>query len=77
MVASDGCSSEKRESFDLRRSFRHCHVAEIDRRAAEVKTGRSLDEWISLVKEEGPATEADRRVWLKEKHKLGTNCRTR
>jgi hypothetical protein len=37
------------------------------------KTGRSLDEWISLLKEKGPATEADRRVWLKKKHKLGTN----
>ena len=37
------------------------------------KTGHSLDEWISLVKEEGPTTETDRRVWLKEKHKLGTN----
>jgi hypothetical protein len=72
MVASDGCSSKKRETFDLRRSSRHCHGAEMDRRA-EVKIRSLMDEWISLVKEEGPATEADRRVWLKEKHKLGTN----
>jgi hypothetical protein len=37
------------------------------------KTGRSLDEWIQLVLEHGPATEKERRVWLKEQHKLGTN----
>ena len=37
------------------------------------KTGRSIDEWIALVKKEGPKTEAGRRDWLKSKHKLGTN----
>ena len=37
------------------------------------KTGRSLDEWIALVKKKGPKTEAGRRDWLKSKHKLGTN----
>jgi len=37
------------------------------------KTGRSLDEWIRLVKKDGPRTEAERREWLKSKHKLGTN----
>jgi hypothetical protein len=37
------------------------------------KTGRSLEEWIALVKKEGPATEAERRDWLKKKHGLGTN----
>ena len=36
------------------------------------KTGRSLDEWIKLVKTAGPATEKERRDWLKENHKLGT-----
>jgi len=46
------------------------------------KTGHSLGRMDFIVKEEGPATETDRRVWLKEKHKLGTNnrlvyCRTR
>jgi hypothetical protein len=53
----------------------HPGIAMVQKWIAELKskTGRSLDEWISLVKEEGPATEADRRVWLKEKHKLGTN----
>lgn len=37
------------------------------------KTGRSLDQWLSLVKKEGPATEKERRLWLKESHGLGTN----
>jgi Domain of unknown function (DUF5655)/Domain of unknown function (DUF4287) len=37
------------------------------------KTGRSLDEWIRLVKKEGPAAEQDRRDWLKANYSLGTN----
>jgi hypothetical protein len=37
------------------------------------KTGRTLDEWIKLIKKEGPPTEAARRDWLKQEHKLGTN----
>lgn len=37
------------------------------------KTGRSLEEWIRLVQEEGPPTEAERRDWLKAGHGLGTN----
>lgn len=37
------------------------------------KTGRSLDEWLKFIKKEGPPTEAARRDWLKEQHKLGTN----
>jgi hypothetical protein len=38
------------------------------------KTGRTLEEWIDLVKESGPASETARRDWLKSKHKLGTNA---
>jgi hypothetical protein len=37
------------------------------------KTGRSLDEWIRLVEEEGPASDNERRDWLKAQHGLGTN----
>lgn len=37
------------------------------------KTGRSLEEWIALVKKAGPPTEKERREWLKREHKLGTN----
>src|ERR1700687_3229702 len=38
------------------------------------KTGRSLDEWLKLVKKSGPATEKERREWLKKEHGLGTNA---
>ncbi|HYX26806.1 MAG TPA: DUF5655 domain-containing protein [Thermoanaerobaculia bacterium] len=37
------------------------------------KTGRSLEEWLRFVQEEGPPTEKERRDWLKAEHKLGTN----
>ena len=37
------------------------------------KTGRSLDEWIALVRKSGPPTEIERREWLKKEHKRGTN----
>ncbi|HSS45230.1 MAG TPA: DUF4287 domain-containing protein, partial [Thermoanaerobaculia bacterium] len=38
------------------------------------KTGRTLEQWIDLVKTSGPSTEKQRRDWLKTKHKLGTNA---
>lgn len=41
--------------------------------ALKEKTGRSLEGWIKLVNKEGPATEKERRTWLKEKHGLGMN----
>jgi Domain of unknown function (DUF5655)/Domain of unknown function (DUF4287) len=37
------------------------------------KTGRSLEEWLRLVEEQGPPTEKERREWLKKEHGLGTN----
>ena len=37
------------------------------------KTGRSLDEWLSLVKESGPKSEKQQREWLKQEYKLGIN----
>jgi uncharacterized protein DUF5655/uncharacterized protein DUF4287 len=36
-------------------------------------TGRSLHEWIALIKTRGPKGEAARREWLKKEHELGTN----
>jgi hypothetical protein len=38
------------------------------------KTGRTLEEWVELVQDEGPETERERRAWLKAKHGLGTNA---
>lgn len=37
------------------------------------KTGRSLDEWLKLIKQDGPPSEEERRHWLKSKFGLGTN----
>lgn len=39
----------------------------------KTKTGRTLEEWLKLIKKEGPPTEKERRDWLKTKHDLGTN----
>lgn len=35
------------------------------------KTGKSLDEWVEVLKESGPPTDKERHVWLKSVHKLG------
>jgi hypothetical protein len=37
------------------------------------KTGRSLEEWLKHIKKAGPKTEAERKQWLNEEYKLGTN----
>ena len=36
----------------------------------KAKTGRSLEEWIAVVKKSGPKSEKERREWLKEAHGL-------
>ncbi|HTU35089.1 MAG TPA: DUF5655 domain-containing protein [Candidatus Acidoferrum sp.] len=53
----------------------HPSVAIVQKWLAELKgkTGRSLDEWIALVKKEGPKGETARRGWLKTKYKMGMN----
>ena len=53
----------------------HPGVAMVQKWVAELKnkTGRSLEEWIALVKKDGPKDEKARREWLKKKHKLGSN----
>jgi hypothetical protein len=37
------------------------------------RTGRSLEEWIRIVKKSGPPAEKERAVWLKQEHGLTTN----
>lgn len=37
------------------------------------KTGRSLSQWLALIKKEAPADEGGRRDWLKRVHGLGAN----
>ena len=53
----------------------HPGVVMVQKWVAELKdkTGRSLEEWLALVKKEGPKDEKLRREWLKTKYKLGTN----
>jgi len=53
----------------------HPGVAMLQKWIAELKgkTGRSLDEWLALIKAEGPDDEKACRAWLKEAHGLGTN----
>ena len=53
----------------------HPGVAKTQKRVAELKqkTGRSLDEWLRLIKKSGPKDEKERREWLKVEHGLGTN----
>lgn len=53
----------------------HPGVAMVEKWIADlpVKTGRSLDQWVALVKKSGPATENERREWLKREHGFGTN----
>ena len=54
----------------------HPGVAMVQKWAAEhkLKTGRSLEEWIKLVKKEGPTGHLNRRNWLKSKYQVGNNA---
>jgi Domain of unknown function (DUF5655) len=51
----------------------HPSVAMVQKSMAKLKeeTGRALEEWIALVKKEGPKDEKSRREWLTAKHKVG------
>jgi len=53
----------------------HPGVAMVHKAIEELaaKTGKTLDEWVKLIKKSGPKTEDERREWLKTKHGLGTN----
>lgn len=37
------------------------------------RTGKTLDQWVKIVKKDGPSTEKERREWLKAEHGLTTN----
>lgn len=53
----------------------HPSLALVQKWIAELKqrTGRSLDEWLRLIKKSGPKDENARREWLKKEYGLGTN----
>lgn len=70
-MSKAGPRSPKKSLYDV-----HPGVAMVQKWIAGLrpKTGRSLEEWLALVKNEGPPTEKERREWLKEEHGLGTNA---
>jgi hypothetical protein len=37
------------------------------------RTGRTIEQWVRMVKKSGPATERERIAWLKEAHGITTN----
>jgi hypothetical protein len=53
----------------------HPAVAMVMKWVAELKekTGRTLEEWSAFIRKEGPRTVAERRKWLKEELKIGSN----
>ena len=53
----------------------HPGVAMTQKWVAELKakTGRTLEEWLKLIKKSGPKDEKSRREWLKTEHGLGAN----
>jgi Domain of unknown function (DUF5655)/Domain of unknown function (DUF4287) len=52
----------------------HPSVAMVQKMMAglKLKTGRSLEEWISVVKKSGPESQKERRDWLKQEHGVPT-----
>jgi hypothetical protein len=53
----------------------HPGIAMVQKWVGELKqkSGRSLEEWLSLIKKSGPRDEKERRDWLKQEHGMGTN----
>lgn len=53
----------------------HPGVAMVQKWIAELKqkSGRSLEEWLTLIRKSGPKSEKERRDWLKQEHGMGTN----
>jgi hypothetical protein len=37
------------------------------------RTGKTMEEWVEIVKRSGPPTEKERRAWLKDEHGFTTN----
>ena len=72
-----GCAVAKSSKKTAKKSIYSPHpgVAMVQKWMAELptKTGRSLEEWVAHVQKHGPPEEKARRLWLKEKHGLGTN----
>lgn len=54
----------------------HPSVEMVEKWVADLKqkTGRSLDEWLKLIRKSGPGDEASSREWLKNEHHQGKNA---
>jgi hypothetical protein len=67
-------ASPAAKSDDLRYAV-HPGVAMVQKWIADLaaKTGRTLEQWVAMIKKSGPKTEKECRVWLKNEYKLGTN----
>ncbi len=63
-------ATHKKWKYDLHPSLRMVQSVIV---GMKEKTGRSLEEWVKLVKKQGPAGEKERAAWLKKEHGLGTN----
>src|SRR6266550_88266 len=70
MARSEKAGATKKSRYSV-----HPGVAMVQNWVATLKdkTGRSLEEWLALVKRSGLRTEKERREWLKKEHGLGTN----
>lgn len=71
----DGIRMKEKDNSSLKQSLYSVHPAvsmiqTVIRNLPE-NTGRSLNEWIQLVRESGPAGEKEQRAWLKNEYKLG------
>ncbi len=62
--------ARKKSTYDV-----HPGVAMVQKWITDLpaKTNRTLDQWLDLIRKEGPADEKGRRDWLKKKHGMGTN----
>ena len=69
-MAKAATNQEKKSIYSV-----HPGVLMVQKWIAELKakTGRTLEEWLRLIKKSGPKTEQERRDWLKKEHGLGTN----
>lgn len=62
--------SRKKSNYEVHPGF---SMEESSVRNLQERTGKSLDEWIEIVKASGIESEKERAEWLKWKHELGTN----
>jgi hypothetical protein len=60
--------TDSRDLYSVHPSIAYARAI-IDNLAAN--TGKSIDEWVALLRKSGPADIKERREWLKKEHKLG------